>query len=51
MYDLGIPGYFMHVIYFFHPDRLVDSSSLRKAIETVYATYLPKNMHPFLYLR
>ncbi|XP_071503991.1 DNA mismatch repair protein Mlh1-like [Diadema antillarum] len=30
--------------------RLVDSSSLRKAIEAVYSTYLPKNMHPFLYL-
>ncbi|XP_070566210.1 DNA mismatch repair protein Mlh1-like [Ptychodera flava] len=30
--------------------RLVDSSSLRKAIETVYAAYLPKNTHPFLYL-
>ncbi|KAM6169209.1 DNA mismatch repair protein Mlh1 isoform 2-T2 [Rhynchocyon petersi] len=30
--------------------RLVESSSLRKAIETVYAAYLPKNTHPFLYL-
>lgn len=30
--------------------RLVDSSALRKAIETVYASYLPKNSHPFLYL-
>ncbi|XP_068203358.1 DNA mismatch repair protein Mlh1-like [Palaemon carinicauda] len=30
--------------------RLVDSSALRKAIETVYASYLPKNNHPFLYL-
>ncbi|XP_071802994.1 DNA mismatch repair protein Mlh1-like isoform X1 [Asterias amurensis] len=30
--------------------RLVDSSSLRKAIEMVYAAYLPKNSHPFLYL-
>ncbi|XP_038076827.1 DNA mismatch repair protein Mlh1-like [Patiria miniata] len=30
--------------------RLVESSSLRKAIESVYATYLPKNTHPFLYL-
>jgi len=32
-------------------DRLVDSSALRKAIETVYVTYLPKNTHPFVYLR
>ncbi|XP_067326292.1 DNA mismatch repair protein Mlh1 isoform X2 [Anolis sagrei] len=30
--------------------RLVDSSALRKAIETVYAAYLPKNTHPFLYI-
>ncbi|KPP59518.1 DNA mismatch repair protein Mlh1-like [Scleropages formosus] len=32
------------------PDRLVDSSALKKAIETVYSAYLPKNTHPFLYL-
>ncbi|MEQ2206037.1 hypothetical protein XENOCAPTIV_021414 [Xenoophorus captivus] len=31
-------------------DRLVESSSLKKAVETVYAAYLPKNTHPFLYL-
>ncbi|NXV78660.1 MLH1 protein, partial [Atlantisia rogersi] len=30
--------------------RLVESAALRKAIETVYAAYLPKSMHPFLYL-
>ncbi|XP_059827160.1 DNA mismatch repair protein Mlh1 [Hypanus sabinus] len=30
--------------------RLVESSALRKAIENVYAAYLPKNTHPFLYL-
>uniref|UniRef100_A0A8B9TNH9 DNA mismatch repair protein MLH1 n=1 Tax=Anas platyrhynchos TaxID=8839 RepID=A0A8B9TNH9_ANAPL len=30
--------------------RLVESTALRKAIETVYAAYLPKSMHPFLYL-
>ncbi|XP_018590116.2 DNA mismatch repair protein Mlh1 isoform X2 [Scleropages formosus] len=30
--------------------RLVDSSALKKAIETVYSAYLPKNTHPFLYL-
>ncbi|XP_067888372.1 DNA mismatch repair protein Mlh1 isoform X3 [Heterodontus francisci] len=30
--------------------RLVESSALRKAIETVYVAYLPKNTHPFLYL-
>uniref|UniRef100_S4R697 DNA mismatch repair protein MLH1 n=1 Tax=Petromyzon marinus TaxID=7757 RepID=S4R697_PETMA len=30
--------------------RLVDSTALRKAIEMVYAAYLPKNSHPFLYI-
>ncbi|XP_063421128.1 DNA mismatch repair protein Mlh1-like [Mytilus trossulus] len=30
--------------------RLVDSGSLKKAIDNVYQAYLPKNMHPFLYL-
>ncbi|XP_075683084.1 DNA mismatch repair protein Mlh1 isoform X2 [Rhinoderma darwinii] len=30
--------------------RLVESTSLKKAIETVYSAYLPKNTHPFLYL-
>ncbi|KAJ7322630.1 hypothetical protein JRQ81_018917 [Phrynocephalus forsythii] len=30
--------------------RLVDSGALRKVIETVYAAYLPKNTHPFLYI-
>ncbi|XP_035206479.1 DNA mismatch repair protein Mlh1-like isoform X2 [Stegodyphus dumicola] len=31
-------------------NRLVDSSAMRKAIESVYSAYLPKNMHPFIYL-
>ncbi|KAK7462618.1 hypothetical protein BaRGS_00038325, partial [Batillaria attramentaria] len=30
--------------------RLVDSSALRKAIDTVYQAYLPKGTHPFIYL-
>ncbi|XP_063160151.1 DNA mismatch repair protein Mlh1 isoform X2 [Candoia aspera] len=30
--------------------RLVESTALRRAIETVYAAYLPKSMHPFLYI-
>ncbi|NP_112315.2 DNA mismatch repair protein Mlh1 [Rattus norvegicus] len=30
--------------------RLVESAALKKAIEAVYAAYLPKNTHPFLYL-
>ncbi|XP_030621620.1 DNA mismatch repair protein Mlh1 [Chanos chanos] len=30
--------------------RLVESSSLRKAVENVYTSYLPKGTHPFLYL-
>lgn len=30
--------------------RLVDSNALRKALDTVYQAYLPKNSHPFMYL-
>ncbi|XP_039592376.1 DNA mismatch repair protein Mlh1 isoform X2 [Polypterus senegalus] len=30
--------------------RLVESNALKKVIETIYAAYLPKNSHPFLYL-
>lgn len=30
--------------------RLVDSSGLRKAIETLYEAYIPKNSHPFVYV-
>ncbi|KAM3960649.1 DNA mismatch repair ATPase Mlh1 [Aphomia sociella] len=30
--------------------RLVDSQSIRKAVDSVYATYLPKNAHAFVYL-
>ena len=32
-------------------DRLVESSALKKAIDAVYAAYLPKHTHPFIYLR
>ncbi|XP_063916491.1 DNA mismatch repair protein Mlh1 [Zophobas morio] len=30
--------------------RLVDCHNLKKCIDQVYATYLPKNSHPFVYL-
>ena len=30
--------------------RCVESSNIRKAIEQTYATFLPKNGHPFVYL-
>ncbi|KAF0515857.1 mismatch repair protein [Gigaspora margarita] len=30
--------------------RAVESSLLKKTIESVYTTYLPKNTHPFVYL-
>ncbi|CAG9861631.1 unnamed protein product [Phyllotreta striolata] len=30
--------------------RLVDCQSLKKCIDQVYSTYLPKNTHPFVYL-
>ncbi|XP_021462615.2 DNA mismatch repair protein Mlh1 [Oncorhynchus mykiss] len=38
------------ILILFINHRLVESSALKKAIETVYAAYLPKNSHPFLYL-
>uniref|UniRef100_A0A8C3GAZ8 DNA mismatch repair protein MLH1 n=1 Tax=Cyclopterus lumpus TaxID=8103 RepID=A0A8C3GAZ8_CYCLU len=38
------------ILVLFINHRLVESSAVKKAIETVYAAYLPKNMHPFLYL-
>lgn len=43
--------HFENSILFCVSDRLVESAALRKAIETVYAAYLPKSTHPFLYLR
>ncbi|XP_045541810.1 DNA mismatch repair protein Mlh1-like [Papilio machaon] len=30
--------------------RLVDSQSIRKAVDSVYSTYLPKNAHSYVYL-
>ncbi|XP_041867149.1 DNA mismatch repair protein Mlh1 isoform X2 [Melanotaenia boesemani] len=38
------------ILILFINHRLVESSALKKAAETVYAAYLPKNTHPFLYL-
>uniref|UniRef100_A0A3B5B6B8 DNA mismatch repair protein MLH1 n=1 Tax=Stegastes partitus TaxID=144197 RepID=A0A3B5B6B8_9TELE len=38
------------ILILFINHRLVESNALKKAIETVYAAYLPKNTHPFLYL-
>lgn len=32
------------------PERLVDCSTLKKGIEAVYSTCLPKNTHPFVFL-
>ncbi|XP_076831113.1 DNA mismatch repair protein Mlh1 isoform X2 [Brachyhypopomus gauderio] len=38
------------ILILFINHRLVESTALKKAIETVYTAYLPKNTHPFLYL-
>jgi len=38
------------VVLLFINHRLVESSLLKKAIEAVYESYLPRNAHPFLYL-
>lgn len=38
------------ILILFINHRLVESSALKKSIETVYSAYLPKNTHPFLYL-
>lgn len=31
-------------------DRLVDCSAIKRSLDRVYAAYLPKNTHPFIYL-
>lgn len=33
------------------PDRLVDSSKIKKAVDSLYTTYLPKGASPWCYLR
>ncbi|XP_061723616.1 DNA mismatch repair protein Mlh1 [Cydia pomonella] len=38
------------VMLLFINHRLVDSQSIRKAVDSVYSTYLPKNSHAFVYL-
>ncbi|XP_046973198.1 DNA mismatch repair protein Mlh1 [Vanessa cardui] len=55
---LSLNGYVTNVNYshkkgtmlLFINHRLVDSLSIRKAVDSVYATYLPKNAHSFVYL-
>ena len=34
-----------------HLDRLVESARIKRGIESVYSTALPKGFHPFVYLR
>ena len=38
------------VLLLFINHRLVESSSIKKAVEQAYAAFLPKQMHPFVYL-
>ncbi|CAH2235702.1 jg7381 [Pararge aegeria aegeria] len=55
---LSVHGYITSVNYshrkgtmlLFINHRLVDSPSIRKAVDCVYATYLPKNTHSYVYL-
>ena len=57
-YGLKVNGYITNANYsvkkliflLFINHRLVDSSAIRKAIDAVYSAYLPKGMHPFIYL-
>ncbi|KAK4878024.1 hypothetical protein RN001_010530 [Aquatica leii] len=58
VYKFKAHGYMTNVNYstkkfnflLFINHRLVDCHGLKKCIDQVYATYLPKNMHPFVYL-
>ncbi|CAH2984969.1 unnamed protein product [Chilo suppressalis] len=55
---LTLNGYITNVNYsnkkgtilLFINHRLVDSQAIKKAVESVYSTYLPKNAHSFVYL-
>ncbi|CAK1594543.1 unnamed protein product [Parnassius mnemosyne] len=56
--QMSLHGYVTNVNYshkkgtmlLFINHRLVDSQSIRKAVDSVYSTYLPKNAHAFVYL-
>ncbi|KAF9967951.1 DNA mismatch repair protein, partial [Mortierella alpina] len=58
IYPLKVKGWISNANYsvkkfaflLFINHRSVDSPAIRKAIESVYATYLPKNTHPWVYL-
>ncbi|KAF9990570.1 DNA mismatch repair protein [Mortierella antarctica] len=58
IYPLKVKGWISNANYsvkkfaflLFINHRSVDSPAIRKAIESVYATYLPKNSHPWVYL-
>ncbi|XP_045780420.1 DNA mismatch repair protein Mlh1 [Maniola jurtina] len=55
---MSVHGYITNVNYshkkgamlLFINHRLVDSPTIRKAVDSVYATYLPKNAHSYVYL-
>ncbi|KAG0308102.1 DNA mismatch repair protein [Dissophora globulifera] len=57
-YQLKVKGWISNANYsvkkfaflLFINHRSVDSPAIRKAIEAVYASYLPKNTHPWVYL-
>ncbi|KAL1121981.1 hypothetical protein AAG570_003389 [Ranatra chinensis] len=58
IFKFSVSGYISNVNFstkkqifiLFINNRLVDSTALRKSLETVYSLYLPKGSHPFIYL-
>ncbi|KAF7286678.1 hypothetical protein GWI33_004702 [Rhynchophorus ferrugineus] len=56
--EFNLKGYITNVNYshkkyqffLFINNRLVDCQGLKKSIDAIYQTYLPKNNHPFVYL-
>lgn len=48
--NVNVSSFTKFTMLLFINHRLVDSSAIKKSIEMVYAAYLPKGSHPFIYL-